>query len=302
MTRLRCLVLLTGFFLVSGCAPKVSTLGERPNCSSSLEGHYNSAPAWTGPTPALIVTDGDDPYWIAGEINEVRKDGIVFDEEGLTPTRDPAPEFYSDDQISTYIDSSGTIVRGSLPPKLATRWKIMLFVRHERAVDGREKQMVLQPNSRFGFCMKPGTYVVEDIHFEVKESGDRQLTDGDVSEATRFGSIQFSVAADSANDLGRIRLNKDSLGQSSAYPIPISKEMSVTTHTGEAPRGMPAPMPMTTTFKIPGFTRIHAIAVEQEPDFQPKASLPLNPTPLQIEPNEDIVANLDSIVTATEEP
>lgn len=291
------LLLLFCLFLFPGCTPKVATLDDRPNCYSSVEGYFESETVWTGDTPSLFVaTTGSDHKILKGTVTAVQEDGIVFDRERLSPTFDPEPQLYPNENIIAYVDSTGRVARGTLPSDEGSILNMTLFVRPTANPDGNEKRIILEPNSRFGFCMPPGTYTVTDIHFEENKSGN-------VDRAVRYGTVQLTVSADSANYLGTVQLNTESLDAPSVYPIPVEPESRPqSAFVSGFLFGAIGSVVHDIAIEAQDIIGVHALSTQQNPDFEPTASIPKNPSKLQITPNPKVVQQVDTTTTASSTP
>lgn len=283
---------------ITGCTPKVAPLDDRPDCPSSVEGYFHSQ-EWhqkerPSDVPALIVKEGYDRSALSGTAESITDEGIVFDQVQQSPTFDPEPKLYKNDEIIAYVDSSGRVVRGQLPGEEKGPLEAKLFVRPSTQQEADAKRMTLEPNQRFEFCMSPGTYTVTKLHFQ-------HARGGKVDKAIRYGSMHLTVSPDSANYLGTLRLNADSLAEPDVYPMPVKPEKRpVSGALSGQLLGLIGSIAHEVALALNDVSAIHPLSIARDSGFAPAAPLPLNYSPLGITPNETITSKLDSIEAAAQ--
>ena len=84
---------LSGLLILRCATSNVPTLGQEPECTSSIEGFFHCPHIWGFSRPAIVPKNGGNMEYIEGKILSIDDKGVTFDARprGLY---DPKPKYY----------------------------------------------------------------------------------------------------------------------------------------------------------------------------------------------------------------
>jgi hypothetical protein len=254
------LLLLSVVPIMAGCTSKAVLLTNAPDCTSSVEGFLHSPAVWMGNPSVLIRKRMNTLEVVDGVIVEQQYDGIVFDQDRVSPFFDPGPELYPYEDLVAAVDEHRKVIHGELPKEYTRIWALELHVRPVDQPKARTLRMSFKPNERFGYCVPPGVYEVKRILFVTR--------DGDKDEGVQFPELRLSVQENHSNYIGDLYLN--AAGSDTSRAISIPYKVLARPNQGAALGAMfgPAGGVLHAVAKATAGTATHALYVENRSPFK----------------------------------
>lgn len=197
------LLLFITIIIFSGCSQynKLKRTEKVDNCTSTLEGNVIETDKWLGDTPLLVTrTVGRNFEYKKGKILEITDDGVLFDENRRSIAYNPEPRLYSNDEIHSLVDETGTIVQGVYPDSnLETRH--FQFTIQKLASDKKPDMFRIYPDEPFSYCIEPGEYRFVSLIWQ------RNDGNSDISSPWFMQSNTMIINVNRTNYLGDIYVN-----------------------------------------------------------------------------------------------
>jgi hypothetical protein len=207
------LLITISLFLAScsGVDTAVRT-SDNPNCTSVVEGSFQSKTIYDGKVPVLIFNKSTkDGASIYGKILSVTNEGVMFDQDRISPFVDPEPKLFPLDQIACVIDSNEIVVYGTIPNRKAMVWNMDIIMNRNDDTTQKPLKFELTAGEKFSFCVPPGKYSAKEIYFNHGE---------DIDEGVLIPVFSFVVSPQKVNYIGELRLDVDSANTTGVSLVP----------------------------------------------------------------------------------
>lgn len=197
--------------LATGCSSNMFIDREDdPDCKTVITGSLNENPVWNTFYPAMVLKNG---YLKKAISFQMKEDGVDFVENksGIFSSIDTV--FYPFSEITAIVDSNKNCIYGKMPKAFKEKsLSARINLRYVQDTTISPVYIVLEPGETFNYCVKPGTYVVEEIIFTHTQGIDQSL---------EIPYIKFIAQPDSVNEIGAFTISK------AGIPDRSSKENAV---------------------------------------------------------------------------
>lgn len=206
------LLAVSVFFL--SCGPKeLAKIDSGSPCPAIIEGYFHYEGNWFGEKPLLTTRGvGRNKEFRTGKIIEITDEGVVFDQDRVSPVYNPEPRLFLNREIHSLVDNNGEIIIGEFPNRQIRTEYLDLVIR--RDVPDADLEIVrLRPNELFGYCITPDTYTLVNINWK--------RVNGDI-DGTAFSPVgRFEVRDNEVNYLGWLSLGGSPLENSNTLSLPL---------------------------------------------------------------------------------
>lgn len=206
------LLAISLFFL--SCGPKeLAKINNGETCQATIEGFFYYEDYWYGDKPLLTTMGvGRQKEFLKGKILEITDEGVVFDQDRVSPVYKPEPRLFLNREIYSLIDENGEIIIGEFPnSKIQTEY-LDLIIRRD-ATNAELQKLRLKPNKPFGYCITPDSYTVESIIWKRKS--------GDIDRTAVEPVGKFMVNNNEVNYLGTISIGRIPVKNVDTLSLPI---------------------------------------------------------------------------------
>jgi hypothetical protein len=228
---------LMSLMLGIGCtvAPKIQTIAQDPECTTSMEGYYHCKDAWTEAKPAIVLLKAGFPQVIEGQIVSQDDRGITF-KPAKKSSREPEETYYEFSQLMTVINEEGNVVYGSVPKKFSHALALNVYLEpaYGSAYSSSSQPYILhlEPNAPFAFCMPGGVYKVSSILFYDNSNN--------IERGVDYSQIRITIDGGRSNYIGDLFLNytKPEIADSTRVRDGVSIPYTSLTGSESAPGGL----------------------------------------------------------------
>lgn len=207
-----CLVLGISFFNI-GCAHRELTkYVDNTSCQTTIEGNYYKRITSIADPPNIFLKMPKAPKLLKGELISIDSNGVMFDPDNVGFS-DQEATFFPFDTLYGVIDTTGTLIFGSVPEYYAVQHTLDIELLDLTTKD--VARLVLPPNEPFAYCIKEGNYKVTGIKFIGKKGVEDIGTD--------FPEITFEVVPDVTNYLGNIYVDYKTENDENVMLVPCNR-------------------------------------------------------------------------------
>ncbi len=152
------------------------------------------------------------PKLLKGKLISIDSNGVTFDQDNVGFS-DEEVRFYPYDTLYGVIDTTGSLIYGSIPEYYAVTHKLEIELLNLTTKE--YARLVLSPNEPFAYCINEGKYKVSGIKFISKN----EVEDIGID----FPEITFEVASEITNYLGNIYVDFKSENDENVMIIPCNR-------------------------------------------------------------------------------
>lgn len=263
------------FFFNIGCAHRELTkYVDNNNCQTTLEGNYYKGVTSIADPPNLFLKMPKAPKLLKGKLISIDTNGVIFDPDNVGFS-DQEPTFFPYDTLYGLIDTTGTLVFGSVPEYYAVQHTLDIEVLNLTTKD--IARLILPPNEPFAYCINEGNYKVSGIKFIGKNKVEDIGTD--------FPEITFEVAAGVPNYFGNIYVDYKTENDENVMVIPCNRN----NESRAAALGMFGLLGAVANAVATGVESSglqHVVHIERDKNFLPESNKPIKEITLIIKKPE----------------
>jgi hypothetical protein len=213
-SKMFALCLILGFFFFNiGCAHRELTkYADNNNCQTTIEGNYYKGVTSIANPPNLFLKMTKAPKLLKGKLISIDTNGVTFDPDNVGFS-DQGPTFFPYDTLYGLIDTTGTLIFGSVPEYYAVQHTLDIEILNLTTKD--IARLILPPNEPFAYCINEGNYKVSGIKFIGKNKVEDIGTD--------FPEITFEVAPGVPNYFGNIYVDYKTENDENVMVIPCNR-------------------------------------------------------------------------------